>query len=162
MSERRPYGATWSFAATLAALGGFLAAVGALLPWASGTGTRTTEIFGEQVLGTVSASGTQDVTGLAVLVLGLAVGVLEVVALLTRGARRAAGSVAVAGGIVVLAACALAAVRTGSLLGELPRVLRSPEATLETGMGVGLLISAAGGLVAAAGGMAARWSSRER
>jgi hypothetical protein len=160
MSEQRTQGVTWSFATTLAAIGGFLAAVGALLPWASATGTRSTEIFGNQLLGSHSAAGIADLTGLIALVAGLTVGIVGVGALLldAQSLRRIAGVVEIVGGAVVLAACVLAAVRLESVVGELPSSLSVADVTVTLSVQAGLVLSAAGGVVAIVGGIFARRS----
>ena len=158
MSEQGTQSATWSLATALTAVGGFLAAAGVILPWASTTGFRTTEIFGEEVVGTTSSNGLGDVIGLVTLLTGLAIGVLGVVALLRTGeaVRRAAGIAAIVGGIAILAACVLGAVRVDAVLGELPLALADPQVAVETSVAAGLFVSAAGGAIAAAGGFIAR------
>jgi hypothetical protein len=155
--EQRGRGAPWSFATALAATGGFLAAAGVFLPWASASGVRTTEIFGEELVGTYSSNGIADITGLVVLIVGLAIGVLEVGALLftEEGLRRAAGMVAIVGGLAVLGACALAAIRAEAVLGDLPAELEGPLVAVETSIAAGLVVSAAGGVIAALGGLVA-------
>jgi hypothetical protein len=158
VSEQRTQSVSWSLAIALAAIGGFLAAAGVFLPWAEATGVRTTEIFGEEVLGTHSVSGTGDAIGLVVLALGIAIGAIGVLALLVRseGLRRAAGLLALGGGIAILVACAVAAFRPDALVGELPPGLRGERVSVETSVAAGLFISGGGGLIAAIGGLLAR------
>ena len=158
MSEQPTQSSTWSFAIALAAVGGFLAAVGVFMSWASATGVRTTEIFGDERVGTSSSNGTGDLAGLVVLLAGLVVGILEVLALLSsgEGLQRAAGMVAIAGGLVILAACALGALRPEAVLGDLPAELSVPEVAVQTTVAAGVFVSAAGGVIAAAGGLVAR------
>lgn len=158
MSEQPTQSATWTLATALAAIGGFLAAVGVFLPWASATGVRTTEIFGEEVIGTTTSGGNGDVPGLIVFGVGAAVGVLGIVALLvpSEGLRRSVGPVAIVGGAVILVACAFGALRAEEVLGDLPPELADPSVAVETTVAAGVFVSAAGGLIAAAGGLVAR------
>jgi hypothetical protein len=60
------------------------------VPWASATGVRTTEIFGEEIVATTSSNWLGDVTGRVALLAGFAIGILGVVALLWPGRRSGA------------------------------------------------------------------------
>jgi hypothetical protein len=97
------------------------------------------------------------VTGWVALLAGLAIGILGVVALLwpAEEMRRVAGLAAIVGGIAILAACALGAVRVDEVLGQLPPELADPRVSLETSPAAGLFVSAAGGAIAAVGGLIA-------
>ena len=160
MSEQPMQSTSWFLATALAALGGFLAAVGVFLPWASATGVRTSEIFGSESVGTATSSGSGDLTGVVVVGAGLVVGVLAVVALLVKadGLRKLIGTVAIAGGLVILVACAVAAFRPEAVMGDLPPELADPAVTVQTTVAAGLFVSAAGGALAGAGGLIARRS----
>lgn len=161
VSEEPTQSTTWFLSVALAALGGFLAAVGVFLPWASATGVRTSEIFGTETVGTYTSSGSGDLTGMIVVGAGLVVGVLAVGALLFKGSglRRLIGTVALAGGLVILVACAVAVFRPEAVLGDLPPELAEPSVTVQTSVAAGLFVSVAGAVLAGAGGLVARRST---
>jgi hypothetical protein len=68
---------------------------------------------------------------------------------------RVADLAAIAGGIAILAACALGAVRADEVLGKLPAELADPRVSVETSLAAELFVSAAGGAIAAVGGLIA-------
>ncbi len=159
MEESPSQTATWSFAVILAAVGGFLGAVGVFLSWFQVNGFQRSVIFGNELVESKAFAGTKDWTGLIALMAGLAVGLVALGALLfTGGMRRSVGSVAVVGGLVVLITAALGLARAGAVAGgvELTSPLAADRLMNEGSPALGLYVSALGGALAALAGLIAR------
>jgi len=146
---------TWSFAMTLAAIGGFAAAVGVVFGWWSVAAYRESEIFGRELVEEAMLFGTAHWCGTVALVIGAAVALLAVAGVLVHGdgARRVAGISALSGGSFVMAAAALG---FGQAAGVAQAQVGAPGLGVEGSAGGGLFFSAAGGLVVAVAGFLAR------
>ena len=145
---------TWSFAVTLAAIGGFAAAVGVLFGWWQAESYRASEIFGREVVEERTLLGTVHWSGMVALLVGLVVtlAALGGLVLAARGVRRVAVIAALAGGCFAMAAAAFG-------FAQATTVAEAQVGGL--GLGVdgtisgGLFVSAAGGAVAAVAGLLA-------
>jgi hypothetical protein len=119
---------TWSFAVTLAAIGGFAAAVGVLLGWWDAEAYRTSEIFGNEQVESPVLLGTAHWSGTVAPVLGSL------------------------GGVLVMGAAAIGfAQATGVAEAQVGGTGLSVDAFVVGG----LILSAGGGFVAALGGFLA-------
>jgi hypothetical protein len=146
---------SWSLAMTLAAIGAFLAVVGVFLGWFAVTAVRQTEIFGREIVRSETHTGTGDITGIVVAVIGGLIGVLALAALVVGSEefRRFVASFATFGGVALVAASGLGYARvamvaqgTGVAVGRM---------TFEGTASFGLYVSAVAGAVTAVAGLLA-------
>jgi hypothetical protein len=146
---------TWSFAVTLAAIGGFAAAVGVLLGWWQAEAYRASEIFGREQVEQRTLLGTVHWSGTAALVLGflVALAALSSLALADDRVRSAAAFAALSGGILVMAAASYGLAQATHVA---EAQVGGPGLGVDGTVGGGLFLSAGGGLVAAVAGFLAR------
>jgi hypothetical protein len=145
--------ASLSPAMTLAAVGAFLAVVGVFVGWFGVTAVRQTAIFGREIVRSETRAGTEDVTGIVVAVLGGLGGVIAVAGLAggSRWFRRFAASFASFGGVAIVAAAGLGAIRAGTVAQG--TAVAIGRITLEGTASLGLYVSAVAGVVAAVAGL---------
>jgi hypothetical protein len=162
MGEQPERWRTSTAAAVLATVGGLLAVAGTSIGWFNLTAIRRSEIFGAEVVATLTRPGISDWTG----VVAVLAGAVATIGAATLGlasqprTRRVAAGVAIVGGLLVNAVSALALTRSASVLsaaveaGDLPR---TPDTVMEYEHAVapGIVVAAAGGMLAVAGGVVA-------
>jgi hypothetical protein len=156
--DEQPISNASSSAFVLAALGGLLAVVGALLEWFTVTGLRPSEIFGEEIVATRALAGTSHVTGVLAVAAGASVALVALVAVfLPPRVHRTAAWVTLVAGLVVIAVSAIGYLGAEGVAegADLPRVFAALDVEARGAAAVGPIISAIGGLLAATGGMVA-------
>ena len=145
---------TWSLAVTLAAIGGFAAAVGVLLGWWDAEAYRASEIFGNEQVESRVLLGTAHWSGTVALVLGFLVTLAALAGLVLARAdvRRVAALASLVGGVLVMGAAAVGFAQTA---GVAEAQVGGAGLGVDAGVGGGLYLSALGGLIAALGGFLA-------
>ncbi len=150
-----------STGAMIAAGGGVLAVIGAFLPWFKSTVSYSTELFGGAIPDQSEAfSGMKDWTGIVALLAGLVVAGAAgaIIAMKGQGSAGMMATLAAVGGIVVILAAILGFVRIKNTAGAAVDQLGAlgGGVDISTGAGLGLYLSAIGGLLGAIGGFKAK------
>ena len=151
---------TWSFAVTLAAIGGFAAAIGVLFGWWQAESYRASEIFGREVVEERTLLGTVHWSGMVALLVGLVVtlAALGGLVLTARGVRRVAVIAALSGGFFAMAAAAFGFAQATAVA---EAQVGGPGLGVDATVAGGLFLSAAGGAVAAIAGLLAQRTAEE-